>query len=115
MGTENRISVLTHQPGKGQLPKRKGAFFNALTGTFIQTTSELALIATPAVCHLAAQPSPHLPLALLLPPLKTPAARRLVPLLLDDPRKHSMRGKHSNTGDPNRSKPVPDMEIKHNK
>jgi hypothetical protein len=44
-----------------------------------------------------------------------PAVQRLVPILTLHSRKHSMRGKHSNTGKLNRSKPVLSLEIMHNK
>ena len=55
-------------------------------------------------------PSPE-----ILPGQERPAVQRLVPQLIEDLSRHSMRGKRSNTGSPNRSKPVPSMEISHKK
>jgi hypothetical protein len=51
----------------------------------------------------------------ILPDQERLAVQRLVPILMQHSRKHSMPGKHSNTGNPNRSKPVPSMEIRHSK
>jgi hypothetical protein len=55
------------------------------------------------------------PLPETLPGKQRPAVQRLVPLLPEGSSKHSMHGKHLDTGDPNRSQPVPRMEIRHDK
>lgn len=54
------------------------------------------------------------PLPEILPGKEHPADQRLVPRLPEGSSRHSMRGKHLNTGNLNRSKPVPDLD-RHNK